>query len=148
MAEGLDQMREKRMTMSLPESTKAKETSLTRDILLAARYYLGKRSALLILGGLAMAIGLYFGGWGWLVAAGLAPLVLSLLPCTVMCVFGVCMMCRSNKTQLAAARDSLGDPASPTPLGATTMQKPAAGGDASCCQGPDQPNAPQSDATR
>ncbi len=134
--------------MSLSESTKTKEASLARDVLFAARYYLGNRRALLILGGLAMAIGLYFGGWGWLVVAGLAPLVLSLLPCTVMCVFGVCMMCRSNKAQLAAPRDSGGDPGSSTALGVTTLQRPTAASDSSCCHDADQPNAPRSDATR
>jgi len=33
-----------------------------------------------------------FGSWGWLVAAGLAPLLLSVLPCLVMCGLGLCMM--------------------------------------------------------
>ncbi len=134
--------------MSLSESTKTKETSLTNDVLFAARYYLGNRSAILTLIGLAVAIGLYFGGWGWLVAAGLAPLVLSLLPCTVMCVFGVCMMCRSNKAQSAASHDSAGDAASSTTLGVTPVQRPTAVSDSSCCHGADQPNAPRSDATR
>ena len=31
-------------------------------------------------------------GWPWLVAFGLAPLVLSLLPCAAMCALGLCMM--------------------------------------------------------
>lgn len=134
--------------MSLSESTKAKEASLTRDVLSAARYYLGNRWALLILGSLAVTIGLSFGGWSWLVAAGLAPLVLSLLPCTVMCVFGVCMMCHPNKAQSAAPRDSAGDPPLSTALGVTTMRRPTAVSDSSCCHGPDKPNAPRSDAAR
>jgi hypothetical protein len=29
--------------------------------------------------------------WSWLVALGLAPLLLTLLPCAVMCVLGLCM---------------------------------------------------------
>ena len=29
--------------------------------------------------------------WGWLVAAGIAPVILSLLPCVVMCSLGLCM---------------------------------------------------------
>lgn len=136
------------MAMSLSESTKTKETSLTRDVLYAARYYLGNQWALLILIGLAAAIGLYFGGWGWLVAAGLAPIVLSLLPCTVMCVFGVCMMCRSNKAQSAAPRESADDAPSSTALGVTTMRRPTTAGDSSCCYGPEQPNASRSDAKR
>ncbi|MBY0331041.1 MAG: hypothetical protein K2X49_10260 [Acetobacteraceae bacterium] len=43
--------------------------------------------AVVALGGAAA-----FGGWGWLVAAGLAPLLLSVLPCLVMCGLGFCMM--------------------------------------------------------
>lgn len=33
---------------------------------------------------------LYFGGWGWLVAAGLAPIILGVLPCLAMCALGLC----------------------------------------------------------
>lgn len=29
--------------------------------------------------------------WSWLVAAGIAPLILSIAPCAVMCALGVCM---------------------------------------------------------
>jgi hypothetical protein len=29
--------------------------------------------------------------WSWLVAVGLAPLLLTLLPCAVMCALGLCM---------------------------------------------------------
>ena len=30
--------------------------------------------------------------WGWLVAVGAAPLILSLAPCIAMCGLGLCMM--------------------------------------------------------
>ena len=30
-------------------------------------------------------------GWPWLAAAGLAPLVLAVLPCAAMCALGMCM---------------------------------------------------------
>ncbi len=33
---------------------------------------------------------LYF-GWGWLAAAGLTTLIISFLPCAVMCGLGLCM---------------------------------------------------------
>lgn len=36
--------------------------------------------------------GLALGGWGWLIAVGFAPIILSLLPCLVMCGLGLCMM--------------------------------------------------------
>ena len=45
-----------------------------------------------------LGVGLAFGGgWGWLVAIGVAPVILSLLPCAVMCGLGLCMMGMGNK---------------------------------------------------
>jgi hypothetical protein len=45
-----------------------------------------------------LGIGLAFGGgWGWLVAIGVAPVILSLLPCVVLCGLGLCMMGMGNK---------------------------------------------------
>lgn len=48
------------------------------------------RMGLLVLGGgaLALAAGL---NWGWLVAAGIAPILLAVLPCAAMCALGLCM---------------------------------------------------------
>ncbi|XSC45688.1 hypothetical protein ACF1BQ_006340 [Bradyrhizobium sp. RDT10] len=76
--------------MTAPQSTTTTEPSLGRDVLNAARYYFGNRWFLLALGSLAVIAGLPFGGWAWLVAAGLAPIILSALPCLVMCGLGVC----------------------------------------------------------
>ena len=36
--------------------------------------------------------------WGWLAAIGVAPLILALAPCAVMCGFGVCAMCKSSNS--------------------------------------------------
>ena len=49
--------------------------------------------------GVAAAAGLFF-GWDWLVAVGLSALIISLLPCLVMCALGVCAtrMCKSSST--------------------------------------------------
>lgn len=38
------------------------------------------------LGGAGLAL-----GWPWLVAVGLAPVALALLPCAAMCALGLCM---------------------------------------------------------
>lgn len=46
--------------------------------------------AWLLLGPSALAFVLWF-RWDWLAAAGLAPIVVAMLPCAVMCVLGVCM---------------------------------------------------------
>ena len=39
----------------------------------------------------AVGLGLFF-GWGWLVAVGVAPLLISAAPCVLMCALGLCMM--------------------------------------------------------
>lgn len=49
---------------------------------------------LIVIGGGALAYG---GGWGWLVAIGVAPIILSILPCVVMCGLGFCMMSMRKK---------------------------------------------------
>lgn len=64
--------------------------SLARELWAAVRYYLGGRRGLLILGGFVV-LGGAASSWGWLVAAGIAPLVLSVLPCVAMCALGLCM---------------------------------------------------------
>lgn len=34
--------------------------------------------------------------WGWFAAIGVAPLILTVAPCLVMCGLGMCMMCKSS----------------------------------------------------
>ncbi len=55
------------------------------------RWFPRGRSALLWAAILAIGTGLVF-GWDWLVAAGFAPLVVSVLPCLAMCALGLCAM--------------------------------------------------------
>lgn len=76
--------------MTTTPSQGAAGNSLSRDVLYAARYYLGGRRGLVALGAAIAAAGLMF-NWSWLVAAGLAPLLLSALPCVAMCALGLCM---------------------------------------------------------
>src|SRR5712691_5898050 len=118
--------------MTVPQSTtRTADASLWRDGLHIARYYLGNRWVLLVLGGLVLVAGIGL-NWGWLVAAGLAPVLLSTLPCLVMCALGLCMMGRSGEKQSTASRDA-GDSAQPTAaLGVVNMDRPSVGG-ASCC---------------
>ncbi len=46
-------------------------------------------------GMIVLAIGIAGAGmamnWGWLVAVGMAPILLALLPCAAMCALGMCM---------------------------------------------------------
>ena len=71
-------------------STDTSDRSLTRDILYAVRYYLGGRRTLFVLAA-ALIVGGIALNWGWLVAAGFAPILIAFLPCAVMCAVGLCM---------------------------------------------------------
>ena len=84
------------------ESSRPDEATWGRKILAASGYginrlqaRLGKRG-LIVLGGAVIVAGLAL-NWSWLVAIGLAPLLLTALPCVVMCAVGVCMMPRKEK---------------------------------------------------
>jgi hypothetical protein len=126
-------MKEK-IVMTTPQTTTTAEGSLGRDVLYAARYYLGNRWTLVAVAGLAVAIGLSFGGWGWLVAAGLVPILLSTLPCLIMCGFGVCMMCRSGEKKFVSTPDAAGTATSSSALGIAKIDDSSASA-ASCCSG-------------
>ena len=41
-------------------------------------------------------------GWDWLVAAGLASIIVAVAPCLVMCALGLCMSWQSKSEQTAA----------------------------------------------
>lgn len=108
------------------------DASLTREALYAVRYYLGNRWSLIGLIVFAAAIGLYVGGWGWLVAAGLAPIILSTLPCLIMCGLGVCMMCKGQK-QSTVSREAADAATSSVALTADKVDGRSAVS-SSCCQ--------------
>jgi len=56
----------------------------------------GRRGVLL--GALAtVGVGLTF-GWPWLAALGVAPILISLLPCAAMCAVGLCMMAKGGQS--------------------------------------------------
>lgn len=77
--------------MTAPILGKPPETSFSTDLVRAGRYYLRDRRGWLVLGGIAVTAGLAF-NWGWLVTAGIAPILISVLPCVAMCAVGVCCM--------------------------------------------------------
>src|SRR5882672_6204303 len=76
--------------MTTSESTKA-VSALPGDLLHTIRRYLGSRRLLLAVAIFALVTGAAL-NWGWLVALGIAPVLLSLLPCAVMCGLGVCCL--------------------------------------------------------
>ena len=125
--------------MTARQSTTTDTGSLGRDALYAARYYLGNRWTLLAVGAVAIVLGLAFGGWGWLVAAGLAPIILGTLPCLIMCGLGVCAMCFSGKNESASARRVADAAAPPSALGIINAEVPSVAG-SSCCQGTSNEN--------
>jgi hypothetical protein len=118
--------------MTIRQSATTDEGSRARPVLHTARYYLGNRWTVIALGAVAVVIGLAFGGWGWLVAAGLAPVILSTLPCLIMCGLGVCFMCRSSNKE--SASPSIDAATSSSALGIVKPDAPLVVG-LSCCQG-------------
>jgi hypothetical protein len=76
--------------MTASEPTKA-ENALPGDFTNTIRRYLGNRRLLLAAAMVAVVAGVAL-NWGWLVALGIAPVLLSVLPCLVMCGLGVCCM--------------------------------------------------------
>ncbi len=86
------------------KAPRADDLSLGRDILAASKYgvyrlrsRLGTRG-LVILGAAVIAAGLAL-NWTWLVAIGVAPLLLTALPCIAMCALGVCVMPKGAKSR-------------------------------------------------
>ena len=76
--------------MKSPETAPASESPLSQDVINALRYYLGGRRGLLALGAAAAVGGLVL-NWDWLIAVGVAPLLIAALPCVAMCALGLCM---------------------------------------------------------
>jgi hypothetical protein len=112
------------------EATKATETSLTRDWVNLARYYIGQylggRRGLIILTVAALGIGLAL-NWSWLVAIGVAPLLISLAPCAVMCALGLCMSRMGGKScspQSSSARQDADARSSLPALSAEAQSEP------------------------
>jgi hypothetical protein len=75
--------------MTKATSMERREPSLVRDWLRFFRYSFGGPSMILVLAAVAVVGGLAF-DWSWLVASGLVPLLITLLPCAVMCGLGLC----------------------------------------------------------
>lgn len=71
--------------------------SVTRNLISVARYQLRGRRGLLALAVIALVAGAAL-NWSWLVAAGVAPLLLGALPCVAMCALGLCMNKMSGRS--------------------------------------------------
>jgi hypothetical protein len=75
--------------MSSPETASATKPSLAQDWLYALRYWLRGRNGVIALIVLALVVGAEL-SWSWLVALGVAPLLLAFAPCAAMCALGLC----------------------------------------------------------
>lgn len=78
-------------------STSVPENSLSRDIGSYIRYQLRGRRGL-IAAAVAVGIPSLWIGWPWLVVAGIAPFLIGLAPCAIMCALGYCAMRGATKT--------------------------------------------------
>lgn len=94
------------------ESKSAVRPSLAQTTRALMVHYLGTRKVLVVLAAAAIGAGLAL-NWGWVAAAGIAPILLALAPCAAMCALGLCMSkmggksCSdSNKPQNAASKDA------------------------------------------
>jgi hypothetical protein len=127
------------------DATKTADGSLKRGWSDFARYYLGNRWALLALGGLVLIVGGAL-NWGWLVAAGIAPVLVAVAPCAIMCALGLCgmkMMGGSNAAQESQApRSQLTDETSAS-TEATAVSAPHL---QTCCQGGAEASLPNKPA--
>jgi hypothetical protein len=80
------------------------------------RGYLGRllRNRLALI---AFAVGLLGLGaalnWSWLVAIGVAPIILAVAPCALMCAAGLCMAGMSGRRNAGAPTDATFNPAAP-----------------------------------
>ncbi len=126
--------------MTTSQSTNAADASPARDLSYVARYYLAGWRGVLVLAVIAALVSIGF-SWSWLVAAGIAPILLSTLPCLIMCGLGFCMLCRSGEKQ-TAARDTADAATSSAPLAVAKMDNPAAGSTTCCHEHVNETEAP------
>jgi hypothetical protein len=138
-------------SMDTSQRAAAEKSSLAQEWLGALRYWLGGRRGLI---GLAVVLGLaaIALNWGWLVAVGIAPLLLAFAPCAAMCALGLCASrmgggsCSTETNPVAAPKPDArvapsleaGEPG-PIPLLAdksTGLDEPTAGSAISVAESP------------
>src|SRR5260370_32949770 len=93
-----------------------------RSLVAPFRAAAGTGRGLLAIATVAVVAGLWL-NWGWLVAVGVAPLILAFLPCAAMCALGLCMMQMGRK---GAAPGPTNDSAQGTD--STVLPRPDIGG--------------------
>ena len=102
------------MTAQVPAMNQTSARGLGQ---MARRYLTGWRG-LAVVASVATAAGSAL-NWSWLVAAGIAPFLLSVLPCLAMCALGLCM-------HRGAGRSCLAEDTSPKTTDTTDETAPSA----------------------
>ena len=114
------------MSISLHKAASMQDPERQNGWNKARRVITGGR-ALIGIGALAVALGLAF-NWRWLTAIGVAPILVSVLPCAAMCALGLCMSrgrgasCHASSTEpntnpISAAEAERATPPSHAPHG-------------------------------
>ncbi|HSA79499.1 MAG TPA: hypothetical protein VLE23_01670 [Geminicoccaceae bacterium] len=87
---------------------------MVQDWLYALRYWLRGRRGAAVLVVSVVVIGAAL-NWSWLVAVGIAPLLLTALPCIAMCGLGLCMnrMTGGSCSTSSGGSDGAGVPTPP-----------------------------------
>lgn len=102
------------------ETTKTDEASLAKEAIdlglyhlwkaaNRARPYLGGRRGLILLAVAVLGAGAAL-NWGWLIAIGVAPILVSLAPCAAMCAIGACCMKGGGKSCSSDGQRAKGGP--------------------------------------
>jgi hypothetical protein len=110
------------MTDSKPFSLPA--ASFSGSLASRAAQLLRSPRGLIDIAAVMLVVGAAF-NWSWLVAASVAPLVLSAAPCLAMCALGLCMANMGRRN----SGSPITGPASDSSEGATSLQSVGA----SCC---------------
>lgn len=97
---------------TMMQTTQASRQSVGRWAGARVRRYAGNRRVLVLLALLVVGAGLAL-NWSWLVAAGIAPVVLLLAPCAAMCALGMCG--RNTRDQASGDTAKLGAEAGTEP---------------------------------
>lgn len=98
---------------SASESNNASPLSLAQTMRALLADYLSNRRFLLALAIAIIGAGLAM-NWSWLVAAGIAPILVALAPCAAMCALGLCMgrmggkSCSERKEANMGSKDDAG----------------------------------------
>jgi hypothetical protein len=66
--------------------------------------YFASRTALIALSAVVLSAAAFL-NWGWLVAAGIAPVILAVAPCVAMCALGLCASRMGGKSCSAQDKD-------------------------------------------